>query len=96
MSNNMTITKEKISEELKKHSGLSSLICKDITDLFFQNVFNLTKEDGKLNLPNFGTFCISSKNERPGFNVKTGEEVKIPARTVFKFLPSRSFKEKIN
>ena len=91
-----TITKEKIANHLKNHLGLSSLICEEITQNVFSELLELTRREGKTNLQNFGTWKINHKEDRPGFNIKTGKAVNIKARKVLRFTPSQSFKKQIN
>jgi nucleoid DNA-binding protein len=91
-----TITKEKIAERLKTQLGLSATLCEEITSSIFSEIFRLTKRDEKMMLQNFGTWKINHKETRPGFNIRSKELVKIEARTVLRFLPSRPLKEKIN
>lgn len=96
MKGSTTITKEKIAEQLKEHLGLSTLLCEEITRNLFLEILNLTKNSGKTTLQNFGTWKINHKDARPGFNIKTGKTVEIKPRSVLRFTPSRSLKEKIN
>ena len=42
---------------------------------------NIKKNDG-VRLLGFGTFTVSKRKARKGRNPQTGEEIKIPARTV--------------
>jgi nucleoid DNA-binding protein len=91
-----TFTKEKIAERLKTQLGLSATLCEEITSSIFSEIFRLTKRDEKMMLQNFGTWKINHKETRPGFNIRSKELVKIEARTVLRFLPSRPLKEKIN
>ncbi len=91
-----TITKEKIAEELKAQLGLSLSLCEEITLYVFAEILNLTKKDQKVMLQNFGTWKINHKKTRPGFNIHAGNSVSIAPRTVLRFNPSRSFKDKVN
>ncbi|MDG1436273.1 MAG: HU family DNA-binding protein [Rickettsiaceae bacterium] len=91
-----TITKEKIALHLKEQIGLSSLICEEIVLNIFSELLELTKSTGKTSLPNFGTWKIHNKKERPGFNIQTGDTVNIEARTVLQLSPAQSLKHKIN
>lgn len=43
----------------------------------------------------FGTFEVQQRKPRIGRNPKTGEEIKIPAKRIIKFRPSKSLKELI-
>jgi nucleoid DNA-binding protein len=96
MSKPETITKEKIAEKLKEQLGLSATLCEEITTQTFSEILHLAKRDDKIMLQNFGAWKINQKETRPGFNIRSGERVEIKPRKVLRFLPSRSFKEKIN
>ncbi len=92
----VTITKEKIANQLKKQFGLSSLICEEIVTTVFSELLQITKDTKKTTLQNFGTWKVNHKNSRPGFNVKTGDSVPIKARNVLSFTPAETFKKQIN
>ena len=47
-------------------------------------------------LVGFGTFKPVKKSARKGRNVKTGETINIPAKTVPKFAPGKAFKDAVN
>lgn len=53
---------------------------------------NIKKKEG-VKLVGFGTFAIAKRKARVGRNPQTGEEVKIPARTVPVFKPGSALKE---
>ena len=92
----VTITKEKIADQLKKQLGLSSLICEEIVINVFFELLQLTKNTNKTTLQNFGTWKTNYKKTRPGFNIKTGDPVSIKARNVLRFTPAKAFKKQIN
>ena len=52
---------------------------------------NIKKKDG-VRLVGFGTFKTSKRKARVGRNPQTGEELKIPARTVPVFKPGAGLK----
>ena len=56
---------------------------------------NIKKKDG-IRLVGFGTFTTSRRKARPGRNPQTGEEIKIPARTVPVFKPGAALKEAVD
>ena len=55
-----TITKEKIANLLKEKLGFSSLICEEITNSIFFEILDLSLNNKKLVLPNFGKFQVYS------------------------------------
>lgn len=56
---------------------------------------NIKKKDG-VRLVGFGTFTVSKRKARVGRNPQTGEEIKIPARTVPVFRPGTGLKDTVN
>ena len=49
----------------------------------------------QVKLSGFGNFDLRRKNQRPGRNPKTGEEIPITARTVVTFRPGQKLKERV-
>jgi len=91
-----TITKEKIIEILKNEIGLSGVICEEIVNKIFSEIFEIAKTNDKLGLKNFGSFYVNNKKSRPARNLQTNEVVIIAARKVLRFLPAKALKASIN
>jgi len=54
-------------------------------------------ENGQqVKLSGFGNFDLRDKNQRPGRNPKTGEEIPISARRVVTFRPGQKLKAKVD
>lgn len=51
------------------------------------------KRGGSIQLVGFGTFLTSKRNARTGKNPRTGEAIKIAARTVPKFSPGKALRD---
>jgi DNA-binding protein HU-beta len=56
---------------------------------------NIKKKEG-IRLVGFGTFTTSKRKARIGRNPQTGEEIKIPARTVPVFRPGATLKASVS
>ncbi len=54
-----------------------------------------TKKKGSFVLPGIGKSVLVKRKARMGRNPQTGEEIKIPAKTVVKIRPATAFKEAI-
>lgn len=54
------------------------------------------KAGDKLTLVGFGTFKLQERPARTGRNPSTGDEIKIPAAKVPKFVPGTAFKAAVN
>jgi DNA-binding protein HU-beta len=55
----------------------------------------LKKKDA-VTLVGFGTFKVSKRSARKGRNPQTGEEIKIKAKNVPKFVAGKALKDSIN
>lgn len=67
-----------------------------VVNTLISKVQEALKNDGEVTLRGLGTFKVSQKQERPGRNPKTGEDVTISARSVVTFKASTTLKEAIN
>lgn len=90
------MTKADIVLRIQKQTGLS----KKQLGIMVDEVFEIIKDDilhGKnVKIPGFGNFDVKTRGQRIGRNPKTGEETKIPSRTVVSFKPSSLFKDAVN
>ena len=81
----MALTKAEMSENLFEKLGVSKRDAKDLVETFFEEV-RLSLENGEqVKLSGFGNFDLRDKNQRPGRNPKTGEDIPITARRVVTF-----------
>ncbi|AMA64840.1 Integration host factor subunit alpha [Candidatus Arsenophonus lipoptenae] len=91
----MALTKAVISENLSKNLGISKCDARKLVELFFEEI-RLSLENGEqIKLSGFGNFELHDKNQRPGRNPKTGEDIPIAARRVVTFRPGQKLKGRI-
>lgn len=91
----MALTKAEMAEKLYEELGLNKREAKELVEMFFEEV-RLALETGDLvKLSGFGNFDLRDKNERPGRNPKTGEEIPITARRVVTFRPGQKLKARV-
>ena len=91
----MALTKAKLAETLFEQLGLNKREAKDLVEGFFENL-RLSLESGEqVKLSGFGNFDLRDKNQRPGRNPKTGEEIPISARRVATFRPGQKLKLRV-
>lgn len=62
---------------------------------FVDVVGDAMKKGEKVQLVGFGTFDVVKHKARTGRNPRTGEDIKISARTSPKFTPGKALKEKV-
>ncbi|PIP78316.1 MAG: integration host factor subunit alpha, partial [Gammaproteobacteria bacterium CG22_combo_CG10-13_8_21_14_all_40_8] len=75
--------------------GLNKREAKEIVELFFEEVRNSLEKGEQVKLSGFGNFDLRLKNQRPGRNPKTGEEIPISARRVVTFRPGQKLKARV-
>lgn len=92
----MTLTKADIVEKLFEDIGLHRKDAKELVDLFFEEIKRNLEEGKAVKLSGFGNFDLRDKNERPGRNPKTGEEIPVSARRVVTFKAGQKLKSRID
>ena len=90
-----TITKADMVEYLHNEFGLNKSECKVLIEDFFGEIKEALISGEEVKLSGFGNFELLNKNERPGRNPKTGEEVTISARRVVTFRAGNKLRKKI-
>jgi integration host factor subunit alpha len=89
----MALTKAEISNHLSEKIGLSKREAKEFVETFFEEI-KATLENGEaVKISGFGSFELKDKDERPGRNPKTGEDIPIAARRVVTFRAGQKLKE---
>ncbi len=91
----MTLTKAELAETLFDEIGLNKREAKEMVELFFEEVRNGLEDGQQIKLSGFGNFDLRIKDERPGRNPKTGEEIPISARRVVTFRPGQKLKARV-
>ena len=90
-----TLTKAELAELLFAQVGLNKREAKEFVDAFFDVLRESLEQGQQVKLSGFGNFDLRRKNQRPGRNPKTGEEIPICARTVVTFRPGQKLKERV-
>ena len=65
-------------------------------DCVFAGVTQALKKKGAVTLVGFGTFKVDKRKARKGRNPQTGEEIKIKAKNVPKFVAGKALKDAVN
>lgn len=69
--------------------------CKELVELFFEEIRRALENGEQVKLSGFGNFDLRDKNQRPGRNPKTGEDIPITARRVVTFRPGQKLKSRV-
>ena len=65
-------------------------------DCAFSTITEALKKDEAVTLVGFGTFKVDKRKARTGRNPQTGEEIKIKAKNVPKFVAGKALKDAMN
>jgi len=91
----VALTKAEMAEKLYEELGLNKREAKEFVETFFEEVRAALEIGDQVKLSGFGNFDLRNKNERPGRNPKTGEEIPISARRVVTFRPGQKLKARV-
>jgi integration host factor subunit alpha len=92
----MALTKADMAARLYDRIGLTKKEAKMLVELFFEEIRCALENGEQVKLSGFGNFDLRNKNERPGRNPKTGEDIPITARRVVTFRPGQKLKARID
>lgn len=90
-----TLTKADLAKFLDEEIGLTNREAKEIVELFFNYISNALIGGKEVKISGFGNFTLHDKNERPGRNPRTGEEVPVTARRVVTFHCGQKLKARV-
>jgi len=91
----VALTKANMAERLYDEVGLNKREAKEFVEAFFEQIRGALERGQQVKLSGFGNFDLRDKNERPGRNPKTGEEIPISARRVVTFRPGQKLKSRV-
>jgi integration host factor subunit alpha len=89
------LTKADLSEHLNEVVGLNKREAKELVELLFEELRESLIDGEPVRLSGFGNFELRDKNERPGRNPKTGEEVPVSARRVVTFRAGQKLRSQV-
>jgi integration host factor subunit alpha len=88
----MTLTKLDMVERILETVDMSRKDAKALVDCFFEEIKVALEQGESVKLSGFGNFGLRDKNERPGRNPKTGEDIPVSARRVVTFKSGQKLK----
>jgi len=87
------MTKGQIVTHFAEKCEISKRIAASMIDEMAGLAIAETKKKGAFVLPGIGKIVLAKRKARMGRNPATGEEIKIPAKTVVKIRPAKAFKD---
>ncbi|RFF27999.1 MULTISPECIES: integration host factor subunit alpha [unclassified Wenzhouxiangella] len=91
----MSLTKADLASALFDEVGLNKREAKEFVDAWFETIRQALEDGDHVKLSGFGNFQLRDKNQRPGRNPKTGEEIPISARRVVTFKPGQKLRARV-
>lgn len=89
------LSKSDVVDAIAKATGLSKKDTDAVVSEFTTVLEDALKQGKEVLIHKLGAFKVTQRQARVGRNPKTGEEIKIPATKVAKFVPAKSLKEQI-
>ena len=89
------MNKGEFVEELAKEAKLSKSQANVMLNTMLDIILSSLKKGKEVNLTGFGRFDVRKRKAREGRNPQTGATIKIPARKVPRFKPSKTLKEAV-
>ncbi|MDG2315644.1 MAG: integration host factor subunit alpha [Gammaproteobacteria bacterium] len=91
----MALTKADMTESLFGELGLNKREARELVDTFFEDLRVALETGEQVKLSGFGNFDLRDKDQRPGRNPKTGQEIPITARRVVTFRAGQKLKARV-
>ena len=88
--------KGKLKQYIVDATGVTPQEAGVLVDVVIQGMTNGLLKEGKLSLPNFGSFRVKDAEPRMARNPRTGDQVYVAARNVLRFKVARKLKGLIN
>lgn len=89
------MNKAELIATLAETSGVSKKDAEQVLNAFIATVQKTLKQDGKVQIPGFGSFEVRERAARSGRNPLTGEAIEIAAAKVPAFKAGKGLKDAI-
>lgn len=89
------MTKAQTVAALAEEANISKKEMGDILDAMAALAYKEVKKNGEFTVPGLGKLVKQNRKARMGRNPATGQEIKIPAKTVVKFRVAKAAKDAV-
>lgn len=90
------MNKGELINKLAEDANLTKVQATEALNSVINCIGSTLAEGEKVSLVGFGTFTMSTRDERMGRNPRTGEAITIPKRNVVKFKPGKDLTTSLN
>jgi DNA-binding protein HU-beta len=87
------LTKSQLTAKIAEEAGISKKQAADALQSLSENAYKQAKNG--FTIPGVGKLVLAKRKARLGRNPQTGEQIKIPAKTVLKFRIAKAAKDSI-
>ena len=91
----MKMNKQELISKIAEKSNLSKKNAAAALTALIDTITKVLKAEGKLAIPNLGTFEVKQHAARTGHNPRTGETVEIAAKKVPAFKAAKALKDAV-
>lgn len=95
MATKKPLTKTQLVAYLADKFAMTKNAAKEILDELAKLAVTETKKTGSFTIPGIGKIVLSKRKARLGRNPQTGDQIKIPAKTVTKMRIAKAFKDAV-
>ena len=89
------MTKSEVLNAVAEKTGKTRKEAAEMIDALVNLAYNEAKSAGEFTIPGLGKLLKKHREARMGRNPATGEQIKIPAKTVVKFRVAKAAKDSI-
>ena len=89
------MTKSEVLSTVAEKTGKSRKEVAEMMDAIVNLAYDEAKKSGEFTIPGLGKLLKKHREARMGRNPATGEQIKIPAKTVVKFRVAKAAKDSI-
>ncbi|MCM1324411.1 MAG: HU family DNA-binding protein [Acetobacter sp.] len=90
------MNKNELVAAVAEEAGLTKADAAKAVDAFIASVTAALKKGEEIRLIGFGTFAVSKRAATTARNPRTGETVKVPAKTQAKFKAGKTLQDALN
>ena len=90
------MNKKELVDAMANAAGISKADAEKALNGMLMAITGALSKGDKVTLVGFGTFSTQKRPERQAKNPRTGEAIKIPAKTIAKFKPGSKLADAVN
>lgn len=89
------MNKVELVSSVAKACGLKNADAEQAVEAVVEAITSTLKKGDEVRLLGFGTFGVTKRPATEGRNPRTGEKIKIPAKTIPRFRPGKGLKDAV-